>query len=708
MTDKIPEQPNPNNQISVGDIDKSTVAIGDRINQNITHIHQYIDRQDARNQRNHAILRQAVNRFWVDGVLKSSLYQEVRIRLKLDENGDAVDNRPWDLILQQPNQPDQSIDEQMQLIDVYNQMGQRLLIMGEPGSGKTTTLLMLTESLLARAAADPTHPTPVVFNLSSWQSGQPLAEWLIEELNQRYQMPKKVSTGWIENDELIPLLDGLDEVDPARRDECVDAINAYRREHVVSMVVCSRTAEYASLTGKLQLSGAVVVRPLTQAQIDGYITDLGPQGETLAQMLDGDSELHEASELRDLARTPLMLSVMTLALQGDDGLSNNADRSPTQRLFDRYIRRMFWHRGLEHRYTPDDTMHWLQWMASQMAGRGQTIFFIERLQPDWLCKRSHVNVYKLIVGLTVGLIVGLIIMINLMLPVLLAFDLNVALTAWLSVGAFNFTLVGGLLAGLLTGIREKINVHEELNFSIKHGLIGGLSVSLITGLFILSFTLIEEQGIWLGDALRLAVGNGLLLGLIATIIFGINDLKSEQEIESFRQDVNKLPWKAGLSLILSFEMVLKSRIAEAKVKTKPNQGIWKSLRNGLVVALIFCLIFGFMGGLIFNFTFVLIIGLIGGITGGLVIGLLTCLQHFTLRVLLRSHNLTPWNYAHFLDYAAERLFLRKVGGGYVFIHRMVLEHIAALTKEDIERIMAKSDRHIDPEDTLDYLRANTS
>jgi len=204
MTDKNPDQPNSNNQISVGNIHGSTaVAIGANIQQNV-HIEQRIDRIDARNQRNHTVLRQAVNRFWLDGVLKNSLYKEVRIRLKLDENADAVDNRPWDLILQQSHQPDQSIDEQMQLIDVYDKMGQQLLIMGEPGSGKTTTLLMLTESLLARAAADSTHPTPVVFNLSSWQSGQPLADWLIEELNQRYQMPKKVSAGWIENDELIP------------------------------------------------------------------------------------------------------------------------------------------------------------------------------------------------------------------------------------------------------------------------------------------------------------------------------------------------------------------------------------------------------------------------------------------------------------------------------------------------------------------------
>ena len=34
----------------------------------------------------------------------------------------------------------------------------------------------------------------------------------------------------------------------------------------------------------------------------------------------------------------------------------------------------------------------------------------------------------------------------------------------------------------------------------------------------------------------------------------------------------------------------------------------------------------------------------------------------------------PWNYPRFLDYAAERILLRKVGGGYIFTHRLLLEY----------------------------------
>jgi hypothetical protein len=42
----------------------------------------------------------------------------------------------------------------------------------------------------------------------------------------------------------------------------------------------------------------------------------------------------------------------------------------------------------------------------------------------------------------------------------------------------------------------------------------------------------------------------------------------------------------------------------------------------------------------------------------------------------------PWNYARFLDYAVDRIFLQKVGGGYIFIHRLLMEHFAAMQFEE--------------------------
>gem|GEM_PF-6796087 len=131
-------------------------------------------------------------------------------------------------------------------------------------------------------------------------------------------------------------------------------------------------------------------------------------------------------------------------------------------------------------------------------------------------------------------------------------------------------------------------------------------------------------------------------------------------------------------------------------KSFPNQGIYSSLRNALFSGLIF----GLMGGVAFSIVQGLSLALYsratlsvaimsrgaGPIFAGLSVATLTALcyggqdviNHLILRVLLAIKGYVPGNYAHFLDYAANLIFLRKVGGGYVFIHRLLLEYFASL------------------------------
>ena len=55
------------------------------------------------------------------------------------------------------------------------------------------------------------------------------------------------------------------------------------------------------------------------------------------------------------------------------------------------------------------------------------------------------------------------------------------------------------------------------------------------------------------------------------------------------------------------------------------------------------------------------------------------IKHYLLRFMLYRRGYTPKikDYVPFLDYAAGRIFLRKTGGSYIFIHRLLLEHFAA-------------------------------
>src|SRR6185436_1616447 len=139
-----------------------------------------------------------VKTIWIDGLLEQTLAKEQRIALNLTEQPDAVD-LPLNALVQELNRPPCALPTGMPIIDVFEQMGGALLILGAPGAGKTTLLLELARDLIARAEEDEGHPIPVVFNLSSWaMKRQPLKDWLVEELNTKYDVPRKLAQAWID------------------------------------------------------------------------------------------------------------------------------------------------------------------------------------------------------------------------------------------------------------------------------------------------------------------------------------------------------------------------------------------------------------------------------------------------------------------------------------------------------------------------------
>jgi len=288
-----------------GGIWNSIIAGGDVIVQIFT------GSDERRAQRNRRAMLELVRNTWIKGVLEQSLHGAAMIELGMKERADAVE-RPWDVIVQMPNQPGRQLPPGTKIIDVFGEANGALLVLGEPGSGKTTMLLDLAREAIARAEEDLTQPIPVIFNLSSWaERREPLAEWLVEELNTRYSIPKRIAQQWVENEDLLLLLDGLDEVKPECRAACVEAINGFRQEHgLTPLVVCSRVSDYEALTVRLKLQGAVLLQSLTPKQVDQYLERAGSGLSAVRRFLQQDPTLQE------LAQMPLMLSVMTLAYQG--------------------------------------------------------------------------------------------------------------------------------------------------------------------------------------------------------------------------------------------------------------------------------------------------------------------------------------------------------------------------------------------------------
>lgn len=261
-------------------------------------------------RRNRQRMLRKVRSYWITDVLERSLYTVSQLSLELRERRDAVANA-WSLSLYQTEKCIQSLSPSTSITQAYDLMGGELLILGEAGSGKTTLLLELARDLLDRAEKDETIPIPVILTLSSWaEKRQPFAEWLIEELHNKYQVPRTLGEQWLHSEMLLPLLDGLDEVTENARSTCIIALNNYRKEHGQGqMVVCSRLTEYLLYPPRLFLSGAVVIQPLARQQVESFLLGAGEKLESVYQAYSHDPILQK------LVTTPLMLNIIALAYQ---------------------------------------------------------------------------------------------------------------------------------------------------------------------------------------------------------------------------------------------------------------------------------------------------------------------------------------------------------------------------------------------------------
>jgi len=278
--------------------------------------------------------------YWIDGVLKHSLYNEVLISLGKRKVDKAIDV-PWKYTV---DVSDAAALDDRDVETIYDATGS-LLILGEPGSGKTTTLLDLAQTLLERAKGDIKERVPVVLNLSSWKKKQPIAKWIVGELWGKYRVPRKIGRLWLQHGYLLPLLDGLDEIETVNQPDCVAAINAFIEESFKEskpsgLVVCCRLNEYRWLPKRLKLNGAICIEPLSSEEVSKYLATGGLQLVALREAVDADPILQE------MAQTPLMLSIMSLAYQGvggDELASQKGDSSEERRkqIFRLHVEKMF-------------------------------------------------------------------------------------------------------------------------------------------------------------------------------------------------------------------------------------------------------------------------------------------------------------------------------------------------------------------------------
>ena len=182
--------------------------------------------------------------------------------------------------------------------------------------------------------------------------------------------------------------------------------------------------------------------------------------------------------------------------------------------------------------------------------------------------------------------------------------------------------------------------------------------------------LVVSAGVGLSVGLLLglptAISNGVIAGLHAGVIAG-------------------LVFGGGLLLLTPFNSIVVPQLAE-QTRLIANQGIWRSAWNGLMagaltglgLGVVFGLLNGSYNGLLIGTGSGIFFGVLFSLIFGLSTGLSAFLRHFVLRFWLWRSTDVSLRLIPLLDEATERLLLRKVGGGYIFIHRLLLEYFASL------------------------------
>jgi GTPase SAR1 family protein len=205
----------------------------------------------------------------------------------------------------------------------------RLVVLGQPGSGKTLFTIRFTLDLLDRRQKG--DPVPVILGLHTWNPvEQSLQEWMARRLASDYPtLGITDKSGWTIASELvrrkliIPVLDGLDEVAEKQRSRALRALNMSLDRDAQAIVTC-READYRQIVTQSDvLTSAAVIellpldlddlaeylprtaRKISSQAAPGFVTKWTP----ILERLRDDPSAPSCRTLLEALGTPLMTSL---------------------------------------------------------------------------------------------------------------------------------------------------------------------------------------------------------------------------------------------------------------------------------------------------------------------------------------------------------------------------------------------------------------
>jgi energy-coupling factor transporter ATP-binding protein EcfA2 len=600
-------------------------------------------------------------------------------------------------------------------------VGATLLILGDRGAGKSTTLKELAQALLS----PPNVEMPVRLSLPDWERYCKIAksrssrtifqDWVIPALTQSpYKIDKEIITPWLDGGQLTLLLDGLDELsNPSWCQKCVDDINQFRQKNsLTSIIICCQSQAYAELRSPLKVEQAFCIRPLELEQIEAF---LNQPGEDFSKVRD----VYRA--MRQKFRTPLDLNVLAFACQELDlqelhGLLEG--EGWYSRFWKHYIQRMFQQRKASSRYTEEKVQKWLCWLAQKMQTKSQYAFGMEQLQPSWFDNRLQKILYWSICKMLNSCKIFLLcicflgeLFLSMMIPMSIFMKPIYNNLTVMVIRLYSDPIYERIYDFLIKIYPPNPIITKEIFLLFAIILISGITIFLIIEFIYLIYLVMEtpeekvrpvEKWKFLvpGDTQRHYLGVIFLVVVFSSPLLWLFWQVPQLNATLVPGAVLLIPGSAivlsiiasgifflGVMLLMDF-LPNSIKIDEFKISRKnhPNQGIFNSVNNSIKIGLLFScfgsILFGLGGWFLWGFNHGIGIGILGalffGIANSLEHGSTTFIPHIALRLILNLSNLTPWKYRSFLDYAVRLRFLKKEGGAYAFIDPSLQEYFAEM------------------------------
>lgn len=270
----------------------------------------------------------------------------------------------------------------------------RLVVLGEPGSGKTILMVRLVLDLLAsRKAGD---RVPILASVASWNpANQDLRDLLYAQLVGDHPnlagellpgtgaQATTLAAGLLDSRLIVPILDGLDEIPEKARGQAISRINDALRPGEQLVVTC-RTQEYKDALKTPDgaevtlLAAAVQLRPLNPGDVRAYLCADAAGSAAKARWGPVLAVLGTAAPAGQALSSPLMVGLaraiynprpgeLVGELRGPAELCDQdlADRAAVERLlFDAFIPAAY-RSNVTSQWNARQAEKWLTYLAGQ-------------------------------------------------------------------------------------------------------------------------------------------------------------------------------------------------------------------------------------------------------------------------------------------------------------------------------------------------------